>query len=49
MLDITRKMAAMDSLDEVLYTLIALTSKEIGAERGSLFLNDEATGELYSP
>jgi len=48
MLDITRKMAAMDSLDEVLYTLIALTSEEIGAERGSLFLNDEATGELYS-
>ena len=48
MLDITRKMAAMDSLDEVLYTLIALTSKEIGAERGSLFLNDETTGELYS-
>ena len=48
MLDITRRMAAMDSLDEVLYTLIALTSKEIGAERGSLFLNDEATGELYS-
>ena len=48
MLDITRKMAAMDSLDEVLYTLIALTSREIGAERGSLFLNDEATGELYS-
>lgn len=48
MLDITRKMAAMDSLDEVLYTLIALTSEEIGAERGSLFLNDEVTGELYS-
>ncbi len=48
MLDITRKMAAMDSLDEVLYTLIALTSEEIGAERGTLFLNDEATGELYS-
>jgi len=48
MLDITRKMAAMDSLDEVLYTLIALTSREIGAERGSLFLNDEATNELYS-
>jgi adenylate cyclase len=48
MLDITRKMAAMDSLDEVLYTLIALTSREIGAERGSLFLNDEASGELYS-
>jgi adenylate cyclase len=48
MLDITRKMAAIDSLDEVLYALIALTSNEIGAERGTLFLNDEATGELYS-
>jgi len=48
MLDITRKMAAMESLDEVLYALIALTTKEIGADRGSLFLNDEKTGELYS-
>ena len=48
MLDITRKMAGMDSLDDVLYTLVDLTTKEIGAERGSLFLNDEMTGELYS-
>ena len=48
MLEITRKMAAMDSLDEVLYALVDLTTKEIGADRGSLFLNDEKTGELYS-
>ena len=48
MLEITRKMAAMDSLDDVLHTLVALSAREIGAERGSLFLNDEKTGELYS-
>jgi adenylate cyclase len=48
MLEITRKMAAMDSLDEVLYALVDLTTKEIGADRGSLFLNDEKTAELYS-
>lgn len=48
MLEITRKMAAQESLDETLYALIALTTKEIDADRGSLFLNDEATGELYS-
>ncbi|HEY5635356.1 MAG TPA: GAF domain-containing protein [Burkholderiales bacterium] len=48
MLEITRKMAAQESLDETLYTLIALTTKEIDADRGSLFLNDDATGELYS-
>ena len=48
MLEITRKMAAKDSLDDVLHTLIELTNKEIGGERGTLFLNDEKTGELYS-
>ncbi|MBI3373404.1 MAG: GAF domain-containing protein [Betaproteobacteria bacterium] len=48
MLEITRKMAAMDSLDDVLHTLLTLSTREIGAERGSLFLNDEKTGELYS-
>ncbi len=48
MLEITRKMAAMESLDDVLHTLIAWSSKEIGGERGTLFLNDEKTGELFS-
>jgi adenylate cyclase len=31
-----------------LWTLIAMTTKEMGADRGSLFLNDALTGELYS-
>lgn len=48
MLEITRRMAAKESLDDVLHTLIELTNKEIGGERGTLFLNDEKTGELYS-
>ncbi len=48
LLDVSRRMAAFGSLDEVLNGLIDLTTTEIGAERGSLFLNDAATGELYS-
>ncbi len=48
MLEITRRMAAMDRLDDVLLVMVAMTTEEIGAERGSLFLNDEMTGELYS-
>src|SRR3546814_4910942 len=47
-LDISRKVAASESLDEVLETLIAITTLEVGAERGTLFLNDSDTGELYS-
>jgi len=48
LLTLSRKVAANDSLDDVLKTLVELTTKEIGAERGSIFLNDPATGELYS-
>src|SRR3546814_5670105 len=48
LLDISRKVAAIESLDDVLETLIAITTAEVGAERGTLFLNDSDTGELYS-
>ena len=48
LLDISRKVAAIESLDEVLKTLVDITIKEIGAERGTLFLNDSLTNELYS-
>jgi len=48
LLDISRKVAAKDTLDEVLKILVEITTSEIGAERGSLFLNDHRTGELYS-
>jgi adenylate cyclase len=48
LLGVSRKVAAIESLDEVLTTLVELTTWELGADRGSLFLNDPQTGELYS-
>jgi len=48
LLAVSRRMAAFDSLDDVLHALVEMTTNEVGAERGSLFLNDPATNELYS-
>ncbi len=48
LLEVTRRMASVDSLDEVLRTLVEITTAELRAERGSLFLNDPQTNELYS-
>lgn len=48
LLDISRKVAAQDTLDTVLETLIDLACQEVGAERGSLFLNDPSTRQLVS-
>ena len=42
LLNISRRVAAKETLDEVLKTLVEITTTEIGAERGSLFLNDGA-------
>jgi adenylate cyclase len=47
LLEITRRMATVDSLDEALYMLVEMTSTAMGCDRGSLFLNDETTDELY--
>ncbi|MBF0559979.1 MAG: GAF domain-containing protein [Nitrospirae bacterium] len=48
LLSISRKLAAIDSLNEILEALVEITTRELGAERGSLFLNDSETRELYS-
>ena len=48
LLSVSRRLAAYDSLDDVLNTLVEMTTKEVGAERGSLFLHDSTTRELYS-
>jgi len=48
LLSVSRRCAAIESLDEILKTLVEMTTWELGAERGSLFLNDPSTGELYS-
>jgi adenylate cyclase len=48
LLEVARRMAAHETLDEVLHALVEMTTAELGTERGSLFLNDSATNELYS-
>ena len=48
LLELSRKVAALETLDEVLQTLVEITTRELGAERGTLFLNDPASNELYS-
>ena len=37
LLDVSRKVAAIDSLDEVLGVLMEMSTYELGAERSSLF------------
>ena len=48
LLEVTRRMAGYGTLDEVLQALVDMTTSELNAERGSLFLNDPDTNELYS-
>lgn len=48
LLDLTRKAASIESLDPLLEMIVNTAAEEIGAERGTLFLNDPSTGELYS-
>ena len=48
LLAISRRVATIESLDEVLAILLEMTSWELGTERSTLFLNDPQTGELYS-
>ena len=48
LLDVSRRLAAFDSLDDILEALVEMATFELGAERGTLFLNDPASGELHS-
>ncbi|WP_416897577.1 MAG: GAF domain-containing protein [Minwuia sp.] len=48
MLDVSRQVAALDTLDAVLDTLVSVAVAETKAERGTLFLHDATTGELFS-
>jgi adenylate cyclase len=38
----------MRTLDGLLATLVEMTSRELVCDRGTLFLNDPASSELYS-
>jgi len=48
LLEVSRRMAGYDQLDDVLRVLVEMTTEAVGTERGTLFINDPATGELYS-
>jgi adenylate cyclase len=48
LLEITKKIAGISNLSEILWTLIEFVTKELDADRGTLFLNDTETNELYS-
>jgi len=48
LLKVTNDLATSKSLDDALGRLVNLTTSTINAERGTIFLNDASTGELYS-
>jgi adenylate cyclase len=48
LLRVAKEVAAHDTLEEMLRNIVEVSAEETGAERGTLFLNDERTGELYS-
>ena len=48
LLGVSRRTAAIEKLDDVLAILVAIATEEIGAERGTLLLNDPQSNELYS-
>jgi len=48
LLNISKKIAAFEAIDDMLMTLVDITTKELNADRGTIFLNDSETRELYS-
>ncbi len=48
LLNVSKTLAAFETLDEILSKLVEITTLEVGAERGTIFLHDGTTGELYS-
>jgi adenylate cyclase len=45
---LSRRVAALDSLDAAIDTLLQAAVQEIAADQGSIFLHDNETGELYT-
>ena len=48
LLRVAKQVAAADTLDELLTTIVDISARETRADRGTLFLNDAQSGELYS-
>ena len=47
LLDVSRKIGA-PKLSEILWTIIDFATQNVKGDRGSIFLNDPETNELYS-
>ncbi|HMA49500.1 MAG TPA: GAF domain-containing protein, partial [Magnetospirillaceae bacterium] len=48
LLDVSNKLAVSDGLDSALKVMRDICTKLIGCERGSVFLHDDTTNELYA-
>ncbi len=48
LLSISQQVSSIETLDEVLAVLVNVSKEQTHAERGTLFLNDPQSGELYS-
>ena len=48
LLEVSRRCALKHTLDGLLHELVEMTSRELDCDRGTLFLNDPGTSELYS-
>ncbi len=48
LLEINEKIAGLKDLSQILWALIEFITDELNADRGTLFLNDKETNELYS-
>ncbi|HSM66124.1 MAG TPA: GAF domain-containing protein, partial [Ilumatobacteraceae bacterium] len=48
LVEVSRTTAGLDSLDEILASVVAMTAVALRAERATLFLDDATTDELYS-
>src|ERR1700733_2447068 len=48
LLDIVRRISGTESLDQVLYALVEMTSNAIGCDRSTFFLYDPNTNDLFS-
>src|SRR6266481_3725778 len=48
LLNLGQRVGSIENLDELLVALVGIVAAETDAERGTLFLNDPATNELYS-
>jgi adenylate cyclase len=48
LLEISKRISAQETLDDIFTTLLEMCTVEFNSERGTLFLNDPETDELYS-